>query len=55
MRKHFNNLIELTPILFVAVLIWIAVAQFIDAQHELDRSRTECYASIGKDACESVR
>jgi len=55
MKQHLNNLIELTPILFVAILIWIAVAQFIDARHELEQSRAECYASIGKDACESVR
>lgn len=52
MQKISNKLIDLIPVVIVGALVVIALGQFIGAQNELETARGECYASIGKEACE---
>lgn len=52
MQKIINKIIDAAPFFFVGLLLWIVLGQFIDAQRELQTSRQQCYASIGKEACE---
>ncbi len=52
MQKTFNKIVDLFPLWVVLALLFMAVAQFTDARSELESSRQQCYASIGKEACE---
>lgn len=55
MKKITNIIADAFPFIAVAILLWMAIAQFTQAQRELEQSRSECYAQVGKEACESVR
>lgn len=52
MKKILNTIVDLFPLWVVLALLWIVVAQFMDARSELESSRQQCYSSIGKEACE---
>ncbi len=52
MQRYKNLAIDAIPFVLVAALAIMAVMQFMDARSELEQSRSECYASIGKEACE---
>lgn len=52
MQRYKNLFIDAIPFIIVGGLLIMALAQFMEARSELETSRAQCYASVGKEACE---
>lgn len=55
MSKYKIDGADLAMILIGIVLVVMMFMQLMEARNMLEQSRSECYAQIGREACESVR
>lgn len=53
MKKLSDKIIDAIPFVIVGAIALIAWGQFTEARHDLETSRTNCYATVGQEACEN--
>ncbi len=53
MQRYKNLFIDAIPFMIVLALVTIAAMQLVDARQDMEQSRNQCYAQVGKEACEN--